>query len=82
MRRLVDRALNPPPPSNGNGDSNGSESPASSTSAAPSDPAETPSPQPTEEAVDDVQDACAYDAKQAAEALAEGEPPSKFGPGG
>jgi polyisoprenyl-teichoic acid--peptidoglycan teichoic acid transferase len=76
MRRLVDRALNPPPPSNGNG---GSSSSSSSSSAPPSDPAATPTPDPGEDPVDDVRDACAYDPEQAAEARAEGEPPSKFG---
>ena len=74
MRRLVDRALNPPPPVGD--DSSGS---ASSTSATPSDPAKTPTPEPDKNPVDDVKDACAYDPAQAAEARAKGEPPSRFG---
>jgi LCP family protein required for cell wall assembly len=77
MRRLVDEALNPPPPSNGNG--NGSPTSSASSSAPPSDPEATPTPEPGENPVDDVRDACAYDPEQAAEARAEGEPPSKFG---
>jgi LCP family protein required for cell wall assembly len=76
MRRLVDRALNPPAPSNGNGASSSS---APSSSAAPSDPTSTSTPTAGDDPVDDVQDACAYDPAEAAEARAEGEPPSRFG---
>jgi LCP family protein required for cell wall assembly len=66
MRRLVDEALNPPAPSGDGG-------------PLPSDPAATTAPPPDDDRVDDVEDACAYDPKQAAEARAEGEPPSRNG---
>jgi LCP family protein required for cell wall assembly len=73
IRQLVDEALNPPPPS---GDGGGSPS----SGETPSDPAETTTPEAEDEdPVDDVADACAYDPEQAAEARAEGEPPSRSG---
>ncbi len=76
IRRLVDRALNPPAPANGDG---GSSSSPPSSSAPPSEPTATPSPEPDDDPVADVEDACAYDPEQAAEARAEGKPPSKYG---
>jgi LCP family protein required for cell wall assembly len=76
IRQLVDRALNPPASSNGDGSSS---SPSTSAGAPPKDPAQDPTPDADENPVDDVQDACAYDPQQAAEARAAGEPPSRFG---
>jgi polyisoprenyl-teichoic acid--peptidoglycan teichoic acid transferase len=74
MRKLVDRALDPPAPSSGDADGAPSSSPSSATSSA-AEPSEKADSSP----VDDVEDACAYDPKQAEEARAEGEPPSRFG---
>jgi LCP family protein required for cell wall assembly len=74
IRKLTDEALDPPAPS-----SDDASSAAPSTSATPSDPAATPTKDPDEDPVDDVRNACAYDPKQAAEARAEGEPPSLYG---
>jgi hypothetical protein len=85
IRQLVDHALNPPAPSNGDGDGfgsgdgTGSANPSSGSSAPPSNPSVDPTPEPTQEAVDDVRDACAYDPQQAAEAREAGEPPSLYG---
>ena len=74
MRRLVDEALNPPPADDASG-----SAPSTTASSSPSDPAETPSAEPTKAAVDDVEDACAYDPAQAEKARQEGEPPSRYG---
>jgi polyisoprenyl-teichoic acid--peptidoglycan teichoic acid transferase len=74
IRKLTDNALDPPAPR-----SDDASNSAPSTSATPSDPAKTPTPEPDEDPVDDVKDACAYDPAQAAEARAQGEPPSRFG---
>jgi LCP family protein required for cell wall assembly len=76
VRQLVRDALDPPAPA---GPDDGGEEPtaAPSTDAEPSDPAEVPTPEPGQDPVDDVQDACAYDPKAAAQARAEGEPPTR-----
>src|SRR4051794_14170745 len=74
IRRLTQKALNPPGPAPDDASSS-----APSTSVTPSDPAATPTPRADENPVDDVKDACAYAPAQAAEARAEGEPPSLYG---
>ena len=76
IRKLVDRALNPPPPRD---DGSRRSSPSTSASSSPSNPAATPTPEPAENAVDDVEDACAYNPAQAAAARAKGEPQSLYG---
>jgi polyisoprenyl-teichoic acid--peptidoglycan teichoic acid transferase len=83
IRQLVEEALDPPAPANGNGGAeeatsapSASASTAPSTGAEPSDPAVPPTPVPGRDPVDDVQDACAYDPEAAAQARAEGEPPT------
>jgi polyisoprenyl-teichoic acid--peptidoglycan teichoic acid transferase len=79
IRQLVEDALDPPAPAVGEGDGSSvtaAPSPAPSTEAEPSDPAQPPTPQPGRDPVDDVTDACAYDPEAAADARAEGEPPT------
>jgi anionic cell wall polymer biosynthesis LytR-Cps2A-Psr (LCP) family protein len=73
MRELVDEALNPPPADDASSSSRTTASPS------PSDPAKTPSPKPEKDAVDDVEDACAYDPARAEKAREKGEPPSLYG---
>lgn len=75
IRQIVDDALAAPTPADQTPDR-----PAPST-PAPSSPTEEPA-EPTqaeENPVADVGDACAYDAEQAQEALAQGEPPTRNG---
>jgi LCP family protein required for cell wall assembly len=92
IRELVDRALDPSAARDDGGRSSSPSTPATSSpstpataapstapSSSPSDPAATPTREPAKEAVDDVDDACAYDPAQAAEARAKGEPPSLYG---
>ncbi len=74
IRDIVDRSLNPPAPSGGNGGGDSTGSPT--TSAAPSDPATDPTPDGDENPVENVRDACAYDPEQAQEALDAGMPPT------
>jgi LCP family protein required for cell wall assembly len=80
MRQIVEDAIVPPAaPSSGSGGTNGTNG----TTSAPSTSAEPPpsgtTAEPTESPAADVQDACAYDPEQAAEARAQGEPPTKNG---
>ena len=79
VRQIVKQSLAPPPaPTSGAGEPvDGTTSAPSSTSAAPPSPGTTAGP--TTDPVADVQDACAYDPKQAAEARAQGKPPTKTG---
>jgi LCP family protein required for cell wall assembly len=79
MRQVVEQSLVPPAaPSSASGEPvDGTTSAPSSTSAAP--PSAGTTAQPTSNPVADVQDACAYDPKQAAAARAAGKPPTKTG---
>jgi LCP family protein required for cell wall assembly len=77
MRQIVRAALQPPAPAQDG-------APATEPAAPETDPATTDTDAPsaaegTENPAADVGDACAYDAAQAEEALAEGEPPTKNG---
>ena len=79
MREIVDRALHPPAAT-----SSGSAAPVDETTLAPSSTTAAPpsagtTAGPTRDPVADVQDACAYDPQQAAEARARGKPPTKTG---
>ncbi|TYP88116.1 LCP family protein [Blastococcus xanthinilyticus] len=76
IRQLVDEALSPPPPSLPSPSAPSTSSPAPPTSAPTSDGAGA---QPPADPVADITDACAYDPARAAEARAEGEPPSRNG---
>jgi polyisoprenyl-teichoic acid--peptidoglycan teichoic acid transferase len=79
IRSLVAAALAAPATSAASS-SAPSSSAASSTSAAPSASATPSGAPPTTNPVANVKDACAYNPKEAAAALAAGEPPTKTHP--
>ena len=74
IRSIVDDALAAPTPDDSSPDTTApSGEPTEST-----EPVETGEPtQPANDPLADVSDACAYDAEQAEEALAQGEPPTR-----
>jgi LCP family protein required for cell wall assembly len=84
MRRLVEEALAPPaptPPTRPAPPTDDSAGATTSSAPATESGAETTGSgaAPTRDPVTQVADACAYDRKQAAKALAAGEPPTKNG---
>jgi LCP family protein required for cell wall assembly len=77
MRRIVEETLAPPAAPSAASDEQPADGTTTPTTAAP--PSSGTTAEPTEDPVADVKDACAYDPEQAAEARAQGKPPTKTG---